>query len=165
MSYLYYDAENKYTGRKYKICFSKLPYWRCNKRNAENKLDGHQLDYERGRKISVLISSTEKQIDDFTTRITKVYEKTVLKRKTQKVKCNNDDCNGTIEFIGYAVWVKDITDEEIYAGMFSKGSKEVEKMKFYKTLSEREDILTRHLNYYRDQLDKYPAIHKHQPDQ
>ncbi len=148
MGYRYYEAVNEYTGKKYQICFTKIPYWRCNKREGSKKYEpGHQHDWERGETVTTLVKSSTKIIDEFTTRKIKTYESTVLKRKSQKVKCIKEDCNGTIEFIGYSIWVEDVTKVKV-KGMFTTGTVTVEKMKFYKTVAERKTELNRLLEYY-----------------
>ncbi len=137
-----------YTSGNYHICYNKQATFQCSNSDNQDHINRGGVwrsgDYVRNEKEIKHI-----EIDK---NITKVLLE-ITRTKLQKgVKCNCPVCNSPIEFIGWRVWVENVKNKKIIAGLFQTGTKTI-YTKYCKTLKNRRATIERLLKKYKEEKD------------
>lgn len=134
-----------YTNGNYHICYNKQASFECV--NAETDKKGHMSWgwWKTGDFIRNDEEISREKIDNHTTE---VITKTTITKAHKGMKTPCPYCDGKIIFNGWRVWVENIKNEKVVAGMFRGGIKTVYS-KNCKTLKNRRDTINRLLKKYK----------------
>ena len=136
-----------YTSGNYHICYHKQGSFQCINYGEDKNIhmNVNRGSWTTGDHIYKNEEISRVKIDNHTTEVVK--KTTIIKvHKGMKEPCPY--CGGKIIFNGWRVWVENIKNEKVVAGMFSTGTKTVYS-KQCKTLKNRRETINRLLKKYK----------------